>query len=57
MPTVASQDGRTLDIAGTILRIKTQLASGDRSVPLIVQTIKPTIALEDMDKLTSTNSS
>ena len=49
-PTVASQDGRTLDIAGTILRIKTQLASGDRNVPLIVQTIKPTIALEDMDK-------
>ena len=49
-PLVASQEGRTLDVAATLQRIKAQaLSSDNRTVPLVVQSIKPTIALEDAD--------
>jgi vancomycin resistance protein YoaR len=46
-PLVASQEGRTLDVPATLQRIKAQALSDDRTVPLVVQSIKPTIALED----------
>jgi vancomycin resistance protein YoaR len=49
-PLIASQEGRTLDVAATLLRIEAQVASDNRLVPLVVKTTKPTIALEDMDK-------
>ncbi len=49
-PLVASQEGRTLDVAATLQLIKAQVTTGNRVVPLAVKTVKPTIALEDMDK-------
>jgi len=49
-PLVASQEGRTLDVAATVQRIKAQITTSSRSVPLVVKTAKPLIALEDMDK-------
>ncbi len=49
-PLVASQDGRALDVAASLQRIKQQIASENRTIQLVVQTIKPTIALEDADK-------
>ena len=49
-PLVASQEGRTLDVAASAQRIKAQIASENRLVPLVVKSAKPTIALEDMDK-------
>ncbi|MBI1801036.1 MAG: peptidoglycan binding domain-containing protein [Chloroflexi bacterium] len=50
IPLVASQQGRTLDVPATVQRIKQQLTSENRVVPLVVKTIKPVIALEDADQ-------
>jgi vancomycin resistance protein YoaR len=49
-PLIASQEGRTLDVPATLQRIKAQLAGGERTIALAVQTVQPTIALEDMEK-------
>ncbi len=49
-PIVASQEGRTLDVAATLLRIKAQITTDQRAVPLVIKTAKPTIALEDVEK-------
>jgi vancomycin resistance protein YoaR len=48
-PLIASQEGRTLDVPATLQRIKAQALTDNRIVPLVVQSIKPTIALEDVD--------
>lgn len=50
LPTVVGQAGYVLDVPATIQSIKNQLTSDQRSVPLVVQVLRPNIAIEDVDK-------
>ncbi len=50
-PTVTSQNGRRLNILPTARRIAAQAMTPDRTVPLIVSVITPTVSTADADRL------
>lgn len=47
-PIVPSQNGRTLDVAETVRRLREQAFTRDRVVPLAVRIEKPPVAVEDI---------